>query len=175
MPKRGKGQSDDLSPGDGRQRYTDIGGVEARHAQTHDVRREELTNPKGIDRSDEEFADDIAPATPALDLHTHADESVSAADDKALKGQLQGLTAEELGRLPILEAGVRLEQGGTYLDLGDRARGPFRAIGVRETESGSHIVAKKDVDYELWNRLVGSGRALEMGQPESAEQGAHGG
>ena len=40
MPKRGRGQSDDSSPGDGRQRYTDIGGVEARHAQTHDVRRE---------------------------------------------------------------------------------------------------------------------------------------
>ncbi len=172
MPKRGKGQGDDLSPGDGRKRYTDIGGVEARHAQTHDVRREQLTNPKGIDRSDDEFADDIAPATPALDLHTHADESVSAADQKELKSQLQGLTAEELGRLPVLEAGVRLEQGGTYLDLDDRGRGPFRAIGVRETEAGQHIVAKKDVDYELWNRLVGTDRGPEFAQAELTGQGA---
>jgi hypothetical protein len=172
MPKRGKGQSDDLSPGDGRQRYADIGGVEARHAQTHDVRREQLTNPKGIDRSDEEFADDIAPATPALELHTHADESVSAADQKELYGQLPGLTAEELGRLPILEAGVRLEQGATYLDLDDRGRGPFKAIGVKETGRGSHIVAKKDVDYELWNRLVGNEREPEVVRSEMAEQGA---
>src|SRR5690349_13791257 len=155
MPKRGKGQSDDLSPGDGRQRYTDIGGVEARHALTHDVRREQLTNPQGLDRSDEEFGDDIAPATPARDLHTHVEESVIAADQKALYGQLPGLTTEELGRLPILEAGVRLEQGGTYLDLNDRGRGPFTAIGAREATRGDHFVAKKDVDYELWNRLVG--------------------
>jgi hypothetical protein len=169
MPKRGKGQGDDLSPGDGRKRYTDIGGVEARHAQTHDVRRERLTNPTGIDRSDEEFADDIAPATPALELRTHADESVSAADQKALRGQLSGLTAEELGRLPILEAGVRLEQGGTYLDLDDRGRGPFRALGGQEATEGHHFVAKKDVDYELWNRLVGDERAPEIVRPEVAE------
>jgi hypothetical protein len=174
MPKRGKGQGDDLSPGDGRKRYTDIGGVEARHAQTHDVRREQLANPKGIDRSDDEFADDIAPATPALDLHTHADESVSAADHKELKRQLPGLTAEELGRLPVLETGVRLEQGGTYLDLDDRGRGPFRSIGARETEPGQHIIAKKDVDYELWNRLVGNDHGTDLAQDEMTAQGANG-
>jgi hypothetical protein len=172
MPKRGKGQSDDLSPGDGRQRYADIGGVEARHAQTHDVRREQLTNPKGIDRSDEEFADDIAPATPSLELHTHADESVLAVDRKELHNQLPGLTAEELRRLPIVKAGVRLEQGGTYFDLDDRGRGPFRALGGQEAEPGSHLVAKKDVDYELWNRLVGNEREPEIVRPEGAEQGA---
>lgn len=171
MPKRGKGQSDDVSPGDGRQRYTDIGGVEARHAQTHDVVREALTNPQGIDHRGDEFADDIAPATPALGLHTHADESVSAADQKELYGQLPGLTAEELGRLPILAAGVRLEQGGTYLDLDDRRRGPFTAIGVRETTPREHIVAKKDVDYELWNRLVGNERGPDAAPAELAEPG----
>jgi hypothetical protein len=172
MPKRGKGQSDDVSPGDGRQRYTDIGGVEARHAQTHDVRREQLTNPKGIDRSGDEFADDIAPATPALDLHTHADESVSAADQKELHSQLPGLSAEELGRLPILETGVRLEQGGTYLDLDDQGRGAFTAVGAQEATKGHHFVAKKDVDYELWNRLVGNERGPDIAQPEAAEPGA---
>jgi hypothetical protein len=131
-----------------------------------------LTNPKGIDRSDEEFADDIAPATPALGLHTHADESVLAADQKELYGQLPGLTAEELGRLPILAAGVRLEQGGTYLDLDDRGRGPFTAIGAREATRGHHFVAKKDVDYELWNRLVGNERGPDFAQAEVAEPGA---
>lgn len=159
MPKRGKGQSDDHSPGDGRERYSDIGGVEARHAQTHDVRREALTNPKGPDRSAEEFADDIAPMTPSQELRTHADESVSAAEDKVLRTSLSELSADELGRLPIVAAGARLEQGATYLDLDNRGQGPFRVVGVREATTESHFVAKKDVDYELWNRLVGEERA----------------
>src|SRR4051812_41283960 len=117
MPKRGKGQSDDMSPGDARKPYSDIGGPAARHAQTHDVRREQLTNPKGPDRSDEAFAADLAPATPARDLHGHADESRPAAEDKVLHERLPDLTNDELARLPVVEQGVRLEQGGTYLDL----------------------------------------------------------
>src|SRR4051812_2035990 len=43
--------SDDHSPGDRRQPYSDRGGPEGRHAETHDVRREELTNPRGPDRA----------------------------------------------------------------------------------------------------------------------------
>lgn len=174
MPKRGKGQGDDLSPGDGRKRYTDIGGVEARHAQTHDVRREELANPKGPDRSGDEFADDIAPATPSRDLHTHADESASAAEDKALHDRLQELSAEELGRLPVLAAGARLDQGATYLDLNDRARVPIAVNGTREATPDSRYVAKKDVDYELWNRLVGHERAVPPDRPQAADQGTTG-
>lgn len=169
MPKRGR-QSDDNSPGDGRQPYDDIGGVAARHAQTHDVRREALTNPTGPDRSGDEFADDIAPATPSRDVHTHADESVAAADQKELHTALADLSAEELGRLPILRAGARLEQGGTYLDLEDRARGPFRALGGQEAEAGRRYVAKKDVDYELWNRLVGADREAAIVRPEGAAE-----
>ncbi len=118
MPKR----SDDVSPGDARQPYNDIGGVEARHAQTHDVRREELTNPQGIDHSGDEFVPAVMPATPTMELRTHADQSTSARDDKELQAQLTELTAEELRRLPVLETGSRLEQGGTYLDLNDRAQ-----------------------------------------------------
>ena len=37
--------SDDYSPGDARQPYSDIGGPAAKHAQTHDIRHEQLTNP----------------------------------------------------------------------------------------------------------------------------------
>ena len=46
----------------------------------------------------------------------HADESISAAEDKELRARLE-LGADELGRLPILAAGALLEQGATYLDL----------------------------------------------------------
>ncbi len=165
MPSGGRGHSDDRSPGDGRQRYSDIGGVEARHAQTHDVRREQLTNPTGPDRSDEEFADDLVPATPANELHSHVDESSPASEDKALHGQLPELTNDLLARLSIVNTGTRLEQGGTYLDLNDRVRGPFKALGSQEAESGNRYVAKKDTDYELWNELVGEDREPAVERP----------
>lgn len=158
MPKRGKGQNDDQSPGDGRQPYSDIGGVEARHAQTHDVRREQLTNPTGPDRSMDEFAADLAPATPANDLHNHADTSSPASGDKAVRQSLPELTNDVLTRLSIVNTGTRLEQGGTYLDLNERGRGPFTALGGQEAEQSNRYVAKKDTDYELWNDLVGDER-----------------
>ncbi len=151
-------RTDDRSPGDGRQAYSDIGGVEARHAQTHDVRREQLTNPTGPDRSAEEFAEDLVPAAPANELRSHVEESSPATDDKELHEQLPELTNDLLGRLSIVNAGTRLEQGGTYLDLNARERGPFTALGSQEAEANNRYVAKKDTDYELWNMLVGEER-----------------
>src|SRR3712207_5336210 len=114
MPKRGQ---HDKSPGDDRQPYSDQGGPAGRHAQTHDVRRELLTNPKGPDRGPDEFADDIAPDTSPVELSGHADESVRAVDDKYLHERLSALSSDELARLPVLQTGTRLEQGHTYLDL----------------------------------------------------------
>ncbi len=53
------GKSDDHSTGDDRRPYSDQGGPEGRHAQTHDVAREQATNssPK-VDEPDE-FANDL--------------------------------------------------------------------------------------------------------------------
>ncbi len=125
--------SDDHSAGDARQPYADRGGPEGRHAETHDVRREALTNPTG-------------PAP--------VDESLSAADDKRLRERLPDLDNAELSRLAVLETGTSLEQGGTYLDLDDLRRGPFKALGGQSAEQGSRVIAKRDTDYELWNRLT---------------------
>jgi hypothetical protein len=53
-------KSDDCSTGDGREPYSDIGGPEGKHAQTHDVRREDATNSAPeVDELDE-FANDLA-------------------------------------------------------------------------------------------------------------------
>ncbi len=155
------GRSDDNSPGDGRKPYADIGGPEARHAQTHDVRREQLTNPTGPDPRADEFADDIAPATPSLDLRGHAEHSSAAVDEKALHARLPELDGDELARVSIVAEGVQLDQGGVYLDLNDRRQGPFKAFGNREAQAGNRLVAKKDTDYELWNRLVGTDHPTE--------------
>lgn len=158
-------RTDDRSPGDQRQPYADIGGTEARHAQTHDVRREQLTNPTGPDRDAEDFSADIAPETPGAELGGHAEESAPATEDKALHERLDMLGGDELDRLAVLESGTRLEQGGTYLDLNDLARGPFKAIGGQEAEATNRYVAKRDTDYELWNRLVRRGDEPEVERP----------
>ena len=161
--------SDDHSPGDRRRPYADRGGTQARHAETHDVRREELTNPKGPAPVDESFAEQLAPDDSAGRPGGHADESVAATDDKALRNRLPGLGAEELARLAVLEEGARLDQGGTYLDLNDPDRGPFKAIGGQEAGPGNRYVAKRDTDYELWNRLAGDREAAVERPPGDDE------
>ena len=156
--------SDDHSPGDRRRPYADRGGPGARHAETHDVRREALTNPTGPAPVDESFAEQLAPDTATADPGGHVDESESASDDKALRNRLTQLDAGDLARLAVLEPGVLLEQGSTYLDLNDLSRGPFKAIGGQEASPDHRYVAKRDTDYELWNRLAGD-RDAEVERP----------
>lgn len=159
-----KGQRDS-SPGDARKPYSDRGGPAGRHAETHDVRREELTNPRGPEPEGDDFAADIAPETTQGTLGGHADQSAPATGDKALRTRLTMLDADELARLAVIEPGVRLEQGGTYLDLDDPDRGPFKAIGSQVATQDNRYVAKRDVDHELWNRLVGHGREPAVERP----------
>ena len=156
--------SDDHSPGDARQPYADRGGPAGRHAETHDVRREELTNPRGPGEVDESFAEQLAPETGTAEPGGHVDETTPAAADKRLHEQLPELSNAELGRLAVLEPGTALEQGGTYLDLADVGRGPFKAIGGQTAEQGTRYVAKRDTDYELWNRLARD-REVEVERP----------
>lgn len=157
--------SDDHSPGDRRQPYSDRGGPEARHAETHDVRREAHTNPRGPEPEDPTFAAQLAPK----DIGGgHADESAPAAADKRVHNILSTFTKDELDRLAVVQPGVALEQGGTYVDLNNLADGPFKAIGGHEATSDNRLVAKRDTDYELWNRLVGMDAEPGVERPEQA-------
>jgi hypothetical protein len=115
---------------------------------------------------DEDFAADIAPAAPDEATGGHADESRAAADDKRLQQRLDDLGGDELAELAVLEPGARLHQGGTYVDLNTHDRQPFTAIGGQEAGTGNRYVAKRDTDHELWNRLVGQGREVEVERPE---------
>jgi hypothetical protein len=171
MPKRG--QHDD-SPGDARKRFSDVGGPAGKHAQSHDVRAEALTNPEGIEHPEAEFAGDLAPETPtaAPRGHSHADESRLAIDDKALHERLPNLTDDELARLPVVRAGTALDQGGVYLDLNDPRRQPFKAIGGERAEKRNRYIAKHDVDYRLWNRLAGQESTPVIERPATQEQTA---
>jgi hypothetical protein len=156
--------SDDHSPGDRRQPYVDRGGPEGRHAETHDVRREELTNPVGPQTDDPSFAEQLAPRE-TLPTGGHVAESSPAADDKVLHNRFPELTSAELSRLQVLEPGTRLEQGGTYVDLNQLDEGPFKALGGHEASDENRYIAKRDTDYELWNRLVGEDSDPEVERP----------
>jgi hypothetical protein len=110
----------------------------------------------------------------ARDLSRHDDETIPAADDKMLLERLPQLTGDELARLPIVKAGTQLEQGGVYVDLNHPERGPFKALGGQVAGSGDRYIAKRDVDYELWNRLVEQDRGADteprIEHPQSASE-----
>jgi hypothetical protein len=158
-------RSDDHSPGDARKPYSDIGGPQARHAQTHDVRREQVTNPKGPQPEDTSFADQMAQETTG-DHGGHQGESVTAVDEKALHELLPDLDRDQLTRLSVLAPDTPLEQGGAYLDLNNLADGPFKAIAGHKTTSKDRIIAKRDTDFELWNQLAGPDDEPALERPE---------
>jgi hypothetical protein len=161
--------SDDYSPGDRRQPYSDRGGSQGRHSETHDVRREELTNPVGPQPEDPSFDEQLAPVE-TRPGGGHVAESIPATADKVLHNRLPELTGDELSRLQVLEPGTRLEQGGTYVDLNRLSDGPFKALGGHEATAGNRYVAKRDTDYELWNRLVGQDDDPEVERPTESER-----
>ena len=161
--------SDDHSPGDRRQPYSDRGGSEGRHAETHDVRREELTNPVGPQPEDTSFAEQLAPVE-TRPGGGHGAESAPAVDDKDLHDRLPELTSDELSRLQVLEPGTRLEQGGIYVDLNRLSEGSFKALGGHEATERERYVAKRDTDYELWNGLVGEDDDPEIERPSEGKE-----
>jgi hypothetical protein len=161
--------SDDNSPGDGRKAYSDIGGREARHAQTHDVEQERRTNPTGPEPYDPSFDEQLAPKMDGFPQASHADASTPASEDKGLQDRLSQFDDGELATLSVLERGTPLQQGSVYLDLNDMARGPFKAIGSDEAGAKNRLIAKSETDYEMWNRLVGQDERTEVHTPTGVE------
>jgi hypothetical protein len=104
----------------------------------------------------------LARPHPELDART-------AYDVKEAHDQLQGLTDDELRQIPILPSGSRLEQGATYLDLKHPERGEFTARGDMEAEPGAWCVPKSQVDYQLWNRLIGVENPERLGTGSETE------
>jgi hypothetical protein len=115
---------------------------------------------------DESFAAQLAPAETGPG--GHARESTPAVADKMLHERLPGLSNDELARLPVLETGARLEQGGIYIDLDDLDAGPFKALGGHDATVANRYVAKRDTDYQLWNRLAGQDAEPEIERPDEA-------
>jgi hypothetical protein len=102
------------------------------------------------------------PADEQEDLHPDSQElepgrfGLTAQERKDLqRGSLRGLTNEQLKEIPVVPVGSRLRQGATYLDLNDPQRRPFTAMGGMVADETNYYVPKDDIDYTLWNRLIG--------------------
>ena len=81
--------------------------------------------------------------------------SRTAYDLKDAHRMLEGITDDGLKQIPVLWPGTRLDQGATYIDLRDPERREFTATADMEAGPNNWYVPKHDVDYELWNRLIG--------------------
>lgn len=158
--------SDDHSPGDARKPYSDTGGPQQRHAETHDIRRENLTNPKGPDETDDSFDEDLGRQTPESVRQQELNSEAGDADKRVGK-MLPDLTNDQLSRLSILEPGTPLEQGSVYLNLKDREKGPFKAIGGQDVGAKDKIIAKSMTDYEMWNEIAGRDDNPDINRPDT--------
>ena len=88
----------------------------------------------------------------------------SAYDLKEAHRMLEGITDDGLKQIPVLSEGMKLEQGATYIDLRDPARREFTATADMVAGRDNWYVPKHDVDYELWNRLIGIGNQERLYQ-----------
>lgn len=81
------------------------------------------------------------------------DEPIEGDHIKALREMLPEFHKDELRRISVQPRGTRLKQGGVYLDLRFREAGELTAHGEEEVHD-ELLVAKHDVDYEIWNKLL---------------------
>ena len=90
----------------------------------------------------------------------------TAYDIKNLHRRLQSLTDDELKGIPVLPVGSRLEQGATYIDLREDEPSEFTARGDMEVAPDNWYVPKSEVDYQLWNRLIGVDNPERLGEAD---------
>jgi hypothetical protein len=79
----------------------------------------------------------------------------TAADVNNLYPRLSQLTRDQLRSIPLLDAGTRLQEGKTYLDVRQLDKGEFFAGVGQVVRPGDEIVAKHQVDYQMWDSLSG--------------------
>lgn len=93
------------------------------------------------------------------------DDIQTAYDIKKLNRRLQEFTDDELKQIPVLPKGTRLEQGATYIDLAHDEPQEFTARGDMVTGK-NYCVPKTEIDYQLWNRLIGVDNPERTGEAD---------
>jgi hypothetical protein len=135
--------------------------IEKKHQ--YEDEREERKEARAEAQADQDVNDAVLDA----DNHTGQqgilptdDAPVSGADIKELREMLPDFHKDELRRLSVVARGTRLTQGATYCDLRFRESGELVAHGEEEVHD-ELLVAKNDVDYEIWNKLLRKPTAAE--------------
>ena len=88
----------------------------------------------------------------------------SAYDLKEVHHLLRNLPDDVLQQIPVLATRTQLDEGSIYFDLQHPERGPFKGMNNMEAEQDNCLVAKTDVDYELWNYLTGVTDTYRLGR-----------
>ena len=77
------------------------------------------------------------------------------------------LSDDQLKSITIIPTGSRLEEGAKYLDLSDTIPHEFVAHAEKEVEPHNYYVAKNQLDYPLWNYLIGVRDPARLDQGEA--------
>jgi len=101
------------------------------------------------------------------DIETLEAESAeeTAYNNKDIVQAYPELSNDELKRLTVLPEGTPLENGTTYFDLKHRGRGEFKAGSGKSAGQDNWYIAKNQVDYPLWNRIIGVDNPERLDQP----------
>ena len=78
-----------------------------------------------------------------------------AYDIKELHEMLPNFQSDDLKNLVVLAEGTRCEQGATYYDIKHPQDGVFKARADMVADAGNYLVPKSQIDFELWNKLIG--------------------
>ena len=121
---------------------------------------------QGGEQHPPEWRQDLNPSPPMAS--EAAKDAPTAYELKALHDRLQGYSDDELKQIPVLPEGTRLEQGATYIDLRESQGREFTATGNMVAGPDNWYVPKREVDYQLWNRLIGVREPERLGQADGS-------
>ncbi len=116
----------------------------------------------------EEWRKDLNPNANAGQNYGDSEEqnAPTAHESGELRRMLSDFTKDELKRILVLPPGSRLEQGATYIDLAAPNRNEFTAEGNIEAGPDNYFVPKSQVDYQIWNRLIGITTPERIGEAD---------
>ena len=96
------------------------------------------------------------------------DQARTAYEVKEAHRRLGDMSDDDLRTIPIVPAGERLQQGAVYIDLRTHDCQEFKARGDMEAGPDNLYVPKSEVDYQLWNRLIGVANAERTGDADAS-------
>lgn len=126
------------------------------------------------DQHPEEWRQDLNPDPQAGqnrggERHGAASGAPTAYEHKGAQRRLGGFSDDELRAIPLVPAGERLQQGAVYIDLRSHDRREFKARGDMAAGPDNLYVAKENVGYQLWNRLIGVDNPERTGAADEGE------